>query len=1082
MGSISTGVGLMSGIDTASLIESLLAIDQRGKIPIQVRLAQLSTAKSALLDVNSRLLSLQTTASAFRNNRIFQSVLTTSSHPEQVGVTATGNPRPGSYSLLVKQLATRSQFLSAGYASRDSAPLGLEELSFELGNGRVTRNADLAELNGGNGVQRGRIWITDRSGARAQVDLTEVTTMDEVIDAINSTSGIAVEARIDTESLVLDDLSGGTGMFTVEDVIGSSTATDLGIAMSELSDTLVGQDINTLGTATPLSALNDGRGVLIRDGVTDFVLAVDGTDYDIDLGRVDAPITGSTLLEKLNGGSGVSINADPDEPDLRITASTGQSVTIDLGGTFDEDGLVDLDEVETVQELLDRVNGALADEFGAGQVTLTINGDGNGFVVTDSLGGGSEPIVAGAGPGGDSTAEDLGIMGTGTAGIITGDVLRNEVQTARAVTIEDLRDRVEQATGGLVQIDIGNAGRELRFDASGLPIELKSGAPGFTGDAADIPDRTLKDLGFTTGATGTQIFGSRVWSNLDSVLLQGINGGTGLGGADSLTITDKDGVSTTLIGLSVLSTMSDMINVINVQLEDAGLSARVATNASGIGIDVIDTSGGAGTLTASGDVAVALGFDGTTEETTIEGTNLELQYVSEATRLAELNYGRGVGAGTFRITDSTGASATVTVGSDVNSLYDVMKLINTRGLEVRAEINENGDGITLVDTTGETGASPVSAMRIEDTSGAVASALRIDGTAESAGANIEGSYALTLDLDVNDTMDDLISKLEDEDVPLTATVLNTGSGTRPYYLSFTSSISGTDGDLVIDTRGGDLGLDELIKAQDAKAFLGSDDPTRSLLVSSSTNELDVIDGLRIDLLEASSDLITIDIATDEERIVGSVQEFVDAFNETIGRINEYDSYNQETEVRGPLLGDPTVAQVRNSLYSTLQRAAKNVDGPYQYLSQIGVTIGSGGSVEFDADRFKQAWEADPEGVEELFVSFDSQTSSTEEISEGITVERDTTFYSSLGFGDLFDQMLEGLTASTGGTLTRADERFQALIDSQTERLERIDERMAAKRERLQRQFAAMETALAQLQGQQGALMGLSSNMAMAGGR
>ena len=72
MGSISTGVGLMSGIDTASLIESLLAIDQRGKIPIQVRLAQLSTAKSALLDVNSRLLSLQTTASAFRNNRIFQ--------------------------------------------------------------------------------------------------------------------------------------------------------------------------------------------------------------------------------------------------------------------------------------------------------------------------------------------------------------------------------------------------------------------------------------------------------------------------------------------------------------------------------------------------------------------------------------------------------------------------------------------------------------------------------------------------------------------------------------------------------------------------------------------------------------------------------------------------------------------------------------------------------------------------------------------------------------------------------------------------------------------------------------------------
>ena len=44
----------------------------------------------------------------------------------------------------------------------------------------------------------------------------------------------------------------------------------------------------------------------------------------------------------------------------------------------------------------------------------------------------------------------------------------------------------------------------------------------------------------------------------------------------------------------------------------------------------------------------------------------------------------------------------------------------------------------------------------------------------------------------------------------------------------------------------------------------------------------------------------------------------------------------------------------------------------------------------------------------------------------------------------------------------------------------IDERMEAKRGRLQRQFAAMEAALAQLQGQQGALLGLSSNLSMAG--
>ena len=1080
MGSISTGVGLMSGIDTASLIESLLAIDQRGKIPIQIRLAQLSTAKSALLDVNSRLLGLKTAASAFRSNQIFQSVLTTSSHPDLVGVTATGTPRPGSYSLLVKQLATRSQFLTSGFASRDESPLGLEGLSFEFGNGRLNRSTDLSALNGGNGVERGHIWITDRSGAKAQVDLTEATTMEEVVTAINTTSGISVEARIGVEKLVIEDASGGNGMFIIENTVGSSTATDLGIEISTNSDIITGGDINTMGYDTSLASLNDGRGVLIRDGVTDFVVSVGGIDYDIDLGRVDAPINGSTLLEKLNGGSGISINEDPDEPDFTITTSTGQSISIDLGRTFDEDGLVDLEEVETVQELIDRVNGALADEFGVGQVTMTINADGNGFVITDSMGGGADLSVSGAGPGGDSTAEDLGILGSAPSGILEGSILRNEVRTARAESVGDIRDRIEEATGGLVQLEIGQFGRELKFSADGQVVELKSGAPGFTGDAPDIPDRTLSDLGFEVGSSGTTLLGTRLRSSLGSVLLSGLQGGAGLGGADSITITDQSGASTTIIGLSPLRTMSDLLDVINVQLEDAGVSAEVRLDAAGIGVEVVDNSSGSGSLTVSGDMAVALGVDGTTDEDAISGMNLELQYVSESSNLSDLNYGRGVGTGTFRLTDSTGATASVTIGADDRSLYDVMKLINTRGLEIRAEINSNGDGLVLVDTTSENGSTAVSAIQVEDTSGTVASALRIAGSADAAGENLEGSYAVSLDLDVNDTMDDLISKLDDEDIPMTATVLNTGAGTRPYYLSFTSSISGLAGDLVIDTNGVDLGLDELVEARDAKAFLGSDDPTRSLLVTSSTNELDVIDGLQIDLLAAGPDLVTIDIATDEERIVGSVQEFVDAFNDAITRIKEYDSYNQETEVRGPLLGDPTVAQVRNSLYSTLQRAAKNVDGPYQYLSQIGVTIGSAGSVEFDVDRFTQAWEADPEGVEALFVSFDSQTSSSEEISEGITVERDETYYSSLGFGDLFDQMLDGLTSTTGGTLTRADERFQLLMDSQNERIERIDERIAAKRERLQREFAAMEAALAQLQGQQGALMGMSSNLSMAG--
>ena len=55
--SITSGIGLVSGIDTVSLIEQLLSIDSQAKIPIFQRIGSLNASKTALLDVNARVLS-----------------------------------------------------------------------------------------------------------------------------------------------------------------------------------------------------------------------------------------------------------------------------------------------------------------------------------------------------------------------------------------------------------------------------------------------------------------------------------------------------------------------------------------------------------------------------------------------------------------------------------------------------------------------------------------------------------------------------------------------------------------------------------------------------------------------------------------------------------------------------------------------------------------------------------------------------------------------------------------------------------------------------------------------------------------
>ncbi|HAW96817.1 MAG TPA: hypothetical protein DCX60_11110 [Phycisphaerales bacterium] len=1084
MGGISAGVGLISGIDSTALIEQLLAVESRIKFPIQARIARLSTAKSALLDINSRLLNLQGAASAFRTNDIFNSVLATSSNPDALGVTASGSPQPGSYAFIVKRLASSSQFLSHGFSTRDSSPLGLDSLGIELGNGRLTRDQSLSELNGGDGVQRGRFKITDRSGAIAEIDLSDATSLDEVIDAINSASGISISASVSGNGLTLSDFSGGSGSITVVDGPGNSTASDLGIVGTSSTDTLVGSDINSLGMNSTLSSLNDGRGVLIRDGVSDFTLTIGSNEYDVDLGRVDSPITGDTLLEKLNNGDGVSINDDPEQGDFTIVSSTGVSVTIDLGRVLDEDGLTIQDEVETVQDLIDRVNGALTEEFGAGGVTLSLNADSNGFVINDTLGGPDELTVEGEGIGGDSTAQDLGIFGTSVSGTLQGDVLRNEVQTARATTIQDLSDRVNAATGGRAFVNVSADGQGIEFNASGFLISVSEGSPGFTGDAADIPSRTLSDLGFQIdGSTSAMLAGSRILSGMGTSLLSGLNGGSGLGSGDTLSITDSAGESVTITGLSNVQTIAELIETVQEQIEQSSVQVDFGLDPSGSSLQIVDrNSANIQTMSVGGDLAVALGLDSIVLGDTLTGSNLELQYVTQSTRLSEMNYGRGIGTGSFRLTDSTGASATVQIDKDVESLYEVMKLINTRGLEIRAEINENGDGLDLIDTTSETGSVAVSKMKVEDLSGTVANGLRIAGEADTVGGRIDGSYSINIDLDPTDTMDDLIAKLEDAKAPVSATVLNTGDGSKPWFLSLTSDISGSAGELVINTGGVDLGLDQLVKGEDAQAFIGSGDPATGLLVSSSTNEMrGVIEGVTLDLMQAGPDPVTITVERDDDSVVAAVKAFTDAFNEAVGKIDEYDSYDSENEIRGPLLGDSTVGLVRSRLFSTLQQKAQGVDGPYQYLSQVGIRLGSSGEIELDEEKFLAAYQSDPVGMESLFNTFDSQTTTSEVLGEpdsGITVDVNSTVYVSLGFGDLFDRLLDDLTDPTTGTVTLADERFQTQIDSQNDRITQIDQRLEAKREKLQREFLAMETALAQLQGQQGALLSMGGNLGL----
>ncbi|MCZ6851373.1 MAG: flagellar filament capping protein FliD [Planctomycetota bacterium] len=603
---------------------------------------------------------------------------------------------------------------------------------------------------------------------------------------------------------------------------------------------------------------------------------------------------------------------------------------------------------------------------------------------------------------------------------------------------------------------------------------------GFSTDLSQ--PNAARDLGILTASPGvgsSTVDGNRLITGLNSVLVRNLNGGAGLGGETTLTITDRNGGNDTFT-IDELGSLSDIISQIN---SSSNIAVTASLNSSGTGLLITDTSNRSSNLTIAGNAADDLGIQADVAANTIEGTNLQLRYVSEATLLSDLNYGRGVGTGVFRITDGYGNVADVNIDSDALTLFDIIQEINSRGLAIKARVNDNGDGLLLKHDPNnaspvETG-EPFVAIKVESLSGTTAADLNLLGEADAVGEDIDGSYERVVTLAISDSLSDVVGKINDAGIPVSASIINTGSGATPFRLNFSSNITGRLGELIIDSGGVDLGLTTLSDGRDAKVFFGSDDPSQGFLITSSSNSIsDVVPGVTIDLVSASDDPVTVTVTRDTQKIEDAVFQFVTTFNDAIGRINDYDSFDVDTEERGPLLGNSTTARLRSALYRVAQGLATGVETQYQRLSQVGIRIGAEGVLTFDKDKFREAYENDPQAVENLFAAFKGSTTTTKEIAPGVTVNVTEQTFTVLGFGDLFDQLLDGLTNSIDGTMTLADQVFQDQIDLTKSRIDAFDVRLDARRARLERQFLAMETALAQLQGMNNALLSLSGNLAL----
>ena len=124
--------GLMSGLDTESIISKMMEIEKRPIILLQNREADYQARISALGTLKSGLSDLQTAAQALKEPDDFTAFTATSGNTDVLTVSASDSASPGTYYVTVTQLAQAQQVRSAAFTASD-ATVGTGTLTIQVG-------------------------------------------------------------------------------------------------------------------------------------------------------------------------------------------------------------------------------------------------------------------------------------------------------------------------------------------------------------------------------------------------------------------------------------------------------------------------------------------------------------------------------------------------------------------------------------------------------------------------------------------------------------------------------------------------------------------------------------------------------------------------------------------------------------------------------------------------------------------------------------------------------------------------------------------------------------------------------------
>jgi len=236
----------------------------------------------------------------------------------------------------------------------------------------------------------------------------------------------------------------------------------------------------------------------------------------------------------------------------------------------------------------------------------------------------------------------------------------------------------------------------------------------------------------------------------------------------------------------------------------------------------------------------------------------------------------------------------------------------------------------------------------------------------------------------NNTLDGLAASINNQNLGVTASVVNDANGSR---LALVSTQTGAPGDLTVSNNTTGLNFTKAVTGANASLTVDG------IPVSSTSDTVSgVISGVTLNLTSASTSPLYLTVGTDTSSATTAINNFVTAYNQAINDINVQFAVGSDGSGGGPLEADGTVRDAQAQLLSAVAYSVSGNNGAVN-LASIGVNLNDDGTLSVDSGTLQSALENNYAAVQNFF-------------------QNPTT-----GFAQNLDSVLNNVNATSTGSLS-----------------------------------------------------------------